>query len=1093
MTAPTLQLTVDQSSNPQPYQPVSITLGHARNTLTDAAEWTQSPSVTTETYFNGDITTLSSNTEYNVRAHEGNIKLKPGTLGSLNPGEYAIGDNDSLGSDHLYIRLSDSTAPADDEVLIYWDESIPGDSGGMAGMTIEWWFDLSDPDTVAGLEGWEDWARYITDHRTGETVDKAGSPPTANQGSPMVGLGWMGFLPEGSFKINCRATNAGVEQGLGSVTVVVPAYSRNEVTVGSGGTYATMVALAAASSGLAENTKATVLAGHTETVTGNHLFQCTGMWVEFETGCQITQNGSFRNRNSYVTWSGDVVADSDNSNTSFVEHWRVPMFGIHGVRLTGNSSSKLENIVKIVNTSSTTVLNGILLQSCTVDILETYTLAGNMADAGIIDVHYHGNDFYGDLTLDANGPSTNESTIRDVIHTDSQTIIYNGIREMSKDGLRNSEADGSYIAYNDALNGVFRPGESGSDNDKAKDTRMDGNRFRRSSLTSGLGTVNLKPGVDTAYIGNNVFSEDDASGAEAFGGASSPGTAVSPFLGYQEHTGIRFAHNTIEKTAGDQSLLTGSGGSDSTYVSDSSFRANHILTHASYAGTAIVANGFTSADNTVETGSLNSDLTASVEPTSIATEPGFYLDYFGRVRGATSFRGATGSSSESLERSGANNNNNMAGINHPRQSDTESRKTLAAGDSQFQPSPIRLWGALKDLEDWKTNGIAFGFQQNQTIGVELINKAGSITNLEAETRNLQDAMDIDSASGVMSSIGLEIQYNANVSDTTLVAIPELKGNVTWDGGNFDTDEEIVAAFLIRDHAAAERIRFSASRNQVTNAPIIDKYSGDFNNDDEFQVVELVIPSRADFPGAPAANLDVGGAVWTNFGNEQDHDNHLANVMHRRNGTAGTTDFASTGHTFSVIQQSGWSATQWLAGVDRGLLRGEIKMQRGISTFFIMFGHNADASVADHKAAIEGIIDAVNEDHDTLGYDRPHFIIITPWAVIDQTVSDRIESYGEAHKQISNARDNVGHISLFEFYDGQIPDGVLAGADGVFHEFNLDASLVHPADYDTASLFLQAIDWNLQEANFDSSSSATRKLGGTMNIRKYKRSMLKRRG
>ena len=48
---------------------------------------------------------------------DGTTAMSEGTLGSLAVGEWAWGDNDTLGYDTIYVRKSDDTAPADGDIL----------------------------------------------------------------------------------------------------------------------------------------------------------------------------------------------------------------------------------------------------------------------------------------------------------------------------------------------------------------------------------------------------------------------------------------------------------------------------------------------------------------------------------------------------------------------------------------------------------------------------------------------------------------------------------------------------------------------------------------------------------------------------------------------------------------------------------------------------------------------------------------------------------------------------------------------------------------------------------------------------------------
>ena len=68
--------------------------------------WTASGSGTSEYYYN------QTDVKHKPLAvYENGSAMTEGTLGSLNAGEWAWGDNDSLGRNTIYVRLSDGTDP----------------------------------------------------------------------------------------------------------------------------------------------------------------------------------------------------------------------------------------------------------------------------------------------------------------------------------------------------------------------------------------------------------------------------------------------------------------------------------------------------------------------------------------------------------------------------------------------------------------------------------------------------------------------------------------------------------------------------------------------------------------------------------------------------------------------------------------------------------------------------------------------------------------------------------------------------------------------------------------------------------------------
>jgi len=71
--------------------------------------WTQSPATATE-YYLPPSNPLSFK-EVPDDVYENDVLMTPGTLGSLVAGEWAFGDQDTLGFNTIYVRLSDSTDP----------------------------------------------------------------------------------------------------------------------------------------------------------------------------------------------------------------------------------------------------------------------------------------------------------------------------------------------------------------------------------------------------------------------------------------------------------------------------------------------------------------------------------------------------------------------------------------------------------------------------------------------------------------------------------------------------------------------------------------------------------------------------------------------------------------------------------------------------------------------------------------------------------------------------------------------------------------------------------------------------------------------
>jgi hypothetical protein len=108
-----------------------------RHTLLQAdGGWTKSASGTNEYYL--PISNTKSFKSKPDDVYEDDTAMTEGTLGSLNAGEFGWGDNDSLGTATMYVRLSDDTDPdakfaADNDYLeaVYddpvfeWDFALP--------------------------------------------------------------------------------------------------------------------------------------------------------------------------------------------------------------------------------------------------------------------------------------------------------------------------------------------------------------------------------------------------------------------------------------------------------------------------------------------------------------------------------------------------------------------------------------------------------------------------------------------------------------------------------------------------------------------------------------------------------------------------------------------------------------------------------------------------------------------------------------------------------------------------------------------------------------------------------------------------------
>lgn len=647
MAAPTIQLAVNQSSSSQPYQPVTVTASLSREKVTAATDWTQSPANTNEYYYSG--ASLSANTLYKVRAAilSGGvgIKMREGTVGSLSTFGYGWGDNDSLGADTLYIRMDDSLAPAINEVIVSWDESSFGDSNRDCDGKIEWWLDLTDGDTATAVAAWDTNLRYTTDQRTGNTIDMAGSVPTATADSVYQGSCYIACLPAGTLSLKCKFTNGSGETTTATQSITVASDTRTVKTVqASGGDYTTIAAAIAAA---AANWRIEIEDGHTENASTQIQLDAEGVHVKALGTASISHTGTQRLlqlRQDHCTIEGVTFTTTQNNGDPAIQVFRPDNCAVVNCIFEAPSSTqKFSDIISMENNNQTTTRYGFLLQGCSAEAWGDYGFGGNVNQGSYLDLMLIGNDFTGDLTIDATGPSANESVFRDVGNFHSQNYLYNKVREMSKDGIRVTQAQHTLVHGNYFLDGVLRIGESGNTRHKAYETRITGNLFVRNAATSGLACISLNAGIDGCTATDNVIQVDTVTTIDGISGNASPGSDTTHFAGYRGHTDIHVYHNTIEMKAGNQNAILGTGGTVGTYTIGCEAKENQVLTHAGYAGTEITANAWTVANNDTATGTLNDSFYPSVDPSSATTQTGSFATYYNVVRDTTSFRGATGS------------------------------------------------------------------------------------------------------------------------------------------------------------------------------------------------------------------------------------------------------------------------------------------------------------------------------------------------------------------------------------------------------------------------------------------------------------------
>jgi len=650
--APTIGISVIQSTAKYEDEAVTLTLGFARTDTTLASEWTQSPSNANEYYFNGTLAGLSSSTMYNHRAIVQSTKSRSGTIGSLPTGSAVVGNNDGLGADTLYIRKYDSSAPVDNDIVIVWDETDVG-SNYFSRCDVEWWLDLTDSATATAVSGWNTKWKDVIDPRTGNTIDMAGSEPTLTLGSPVRGPFYTGVFPTGTLKAKCRIKN---EEGLSttsSVSFTTGSTARTLKTVkASGGDYTSLLAAVNAAS---DGWRITVEGGHTEDLVGdklnlsNHvgvLCEWDGVGVKpvitttdkvwsWSNGHGSAVYGIDGNPNGIATGPYAEITKSDN--VAFVNC-------DFGGDATNYFTDGVKQSVYNSGTVNTNNMFGILIQGCTAGYVKTYPVGtGTTANGGYFtDVGIIGNDFTG---YDGTNVSNNESALRDATSFTSWCVLYNELAENSKSALRQTNMDHSLVYGNKiGPDGDVWLGNSGSEYHLALNVRLEANLITRNSGGGSLNQViDLKQGVIGATICNNVLIIDGA--FNALSGADYPGSSTTYYAGYTQHKDILFVHNTVQLTsgAGNADILKLTGRTTATYTSGCIATKNVLLTHAGHSGSdVIVSDGWASTGNEAGEDTLDSNYEAATLSFAKSTpHSGVTYDYWNNLRGVTHAGGAS--------------------------------------------------------------------------------------------------------------------------------------------------------------------------------------------------------------------------------------------------------------------------------------------------------------------------------------------------------------------------------------------------------------------------------------------------------------------
>lgn len=644
--APTLAVTVLQSSAKYADESVTLTLGFARTETTAASDWTQSPSNTDEYYYNGTYTGFSTNTMYNDRAIIENTKSRSGTIGSLPIGAAVVGDNDSLGADTLYVRLYDSLAPADNEVIVVWDETDIG-SNYFSRCDIEWWLDRTDSATDTAVDAWELKYRHCIDPRSGNTIDMAGMLPTASEGSPMRGPFYSAVLPTGTLQIKCRVTN---EDGLSTTTttaVTTGSTARTEKTVQAvGGDYTSLLtAVNAASNGW----RITVEGGHTEDLVGDklNLSNHQGVSVEWDgVGSKpviTTTDKLFQINNAEGSLVYGIEGDPNGTTSGpFAEFTKTQNLAVINCDFGGDATNYFTDGVKQSVFNATEDALGLLVMNNTAGHVGAYVVGSATANAGrfMSDMMMIGNDFRG---YDGTDISNNESAIRDASSYTSWCVMYNYLAENSKSAIRQTNMDHSLVFGNRmGPDGDVWVGNSGSNYHLAFNVRIDSNLIIRNAGGATNQAVDIKQGAIGITICNNIILID--AGFNALSGADFPGSSTVYYAGYAQHKDILFVHNTVQLTsgAGNADILKLTGRATATYTTGCAATQNVLVTHVGHSGSDIITStGWTSTGNDTGEDTLDSIYQPSTLTLSTGTTYiGVTYDFWGNVRPATSEHGA---------------------------------------------------------------------------------------------------------------------------------------------------------------------------------------------------------------------------------------------------------------------------------------------------------------------------------------------------------------------------------------------------------------------------------------------------------------------
>ena len=552
---------------------------------------------------------------------------------------------DDADSKVTYVQdyLDPERGPASEEINIVWDEALTGDSYDWRYTTVNWWADLTDPDTASALSGYgsgdlSQFCRYITDERDGLTqIDLLGSEPTETEGSPVKNPMLQIALPAGSYKWKCQVINGSKEQATVDVEFTVNAETRTSVTVNSGGgaDYTSIAAAITAGEDLIECTS-----GHIETLTPGHLNVTDDTLIYWNGSGTKPKIVRTNNRRIQIYGEGagivgiDTAANTSNSQAGFKFSALSPNCRnnyVAGCHIVAGAAGQFTSGYEFGSGVSfeRTARNCAVFNGRTDQPVSAYSVQPENSNFAAQRCGIYGGRF---------GPSLTESAFRSTGMFTLCVALYCWFEEDSKDTVRHAYGEGFYW-YGCAHDGSARMGETGNNFHKARYGRFDSCLFARTASTSGLASLGFQAGTDKYTVVNCVFK--DEAGEKGFAGSSNLLDVGVPFPGYHCNNDIAIIHNAFWMTVDSTIALDAGGSLDETHTSGCYAKNNVIALQSSYTAVENTpSNKWTINNNNTIVGNLDSNYQIAGTST-VTTEPGAYYDYNGYVRGTISLAGAS--------------------------------------------------------------------------------------------------------------------------------------------------------------------------------------------------------------------------------------------------------------------------------------------------------------------------------------------------------------------------------------------------------------------------------------------------------------------